>query len=253
MSELTVLIDGPMAVEGVTVRWVEDLTTISPAARGHIEERWAGYLADAQAHGKTLFNGAISRLIDAKGDSKGVTLTLGPADYKAFIVTAMRDRAWFVQNAPEAIAPALGNSVLLTGGARALLGIRSRETSAYAGRAHLLGGVLDRLGNADFPASVEGLLAHLRLELSEEASLSAGDMVGSPTLLAIGHDSFLGQPEAIWQWESAVELEEIAARLNVREHHDSVILEKGGVPTATREQMTPVARAAWEKWRALAP
>src|SRR4051812_29599753 len=103
MSELTVLIEGPIAVEGVTVRWVEELPIISAAARGHIEERWAAYMADALAHGKTLFNGAISRLIDARPEGDGVVLTLGPADYKTFIVTAMRDRTWFEQHAPEAI------------------------------------------------------------------------------------------------------------------------------------------------------
>ena len=95
------------------------------------------------------------------------------------------------------------------------------------------------------------MLAHLRLELEEEAATRAEEMLGRPTLLAIARDSFLGQPEAIWQWESAVELEEIAGRLNAREHHDSVIVEKGRLSQEIHGQMTPVARAAWEKWRAL--
>ncbi len=116
MSELTVLIEGPIGVEGVVVRWVEEGPVISAAARGRIEERWGSYLADARAQGKTLFNGAISRLIEARREGGGVELTLGPADYKTFVVTAMRDRAWFAEHAPEAIVGAMGNSVLLTRG-----------------------------------------------------------------------------------------------------------------------------------------
>ena len=248
MSELTLLIEGPIPLAGVTVRWVEDSPEISAAARAHIEERWEVYLSDARAHGKSLFNGPISRLIDARQEASGVVLTLGPADYKTFVVTAMRDRAWFVANAPQAIVGAFGNSVQLTRGTRMLLGIRSHETSAYAGRAHLLGGVLDLLGTPKFPASTEGLLAHLSLELDEEAALRADELIGKPTLLAVVRDSFLAQPEAIWRWESAVELEEVAGRLNAHEHHGAVIVEKGSVPPATWEVMTPVAREAWRQW-----
>lgn len=224
---------------------------ISEAARAHIDERWDVYMADARAHGKTLFNGPISRLIEARREGERVVLTLGPGDYKTFIVTAMRDRAWFAAHTPEAIVGALGNSVLLTRGGRALLGIRSKETSAYAGRAHLIGGVLDELGSAEFPASRAGVLAHLRLELEEEASVRAEDLVGEPVFLGVVRDSFLSQPEAIWQWESAVELEEIAGRLNAQEHHGATVVGKGGVGEEVWAQMTPVARAAWGKWRAM--
>ncbi len=87
------------------------------------------------------------------------------------------------------------------------------------------------------------------MELEEEAGVRADELIGKPTLLAVVRDSFLAQPEAIWQWESAVELEEVAAQLNGREHQGAVIVEKGSVPSATWEVMTPVAREAWRQWR----
>ncbi|HUO10295.1 MAG TPA: hypothetical protein VM008_18455 [Phycisphaerae bacterium] len=255
MSDLTVLAQGPIGAEAVEVEWVAESPTISAEAQATIDRRWDFYMADARAKGKSLFNGAITRLIRAErgpgggAGERGLRLVLGPADYKTFVVTVMRDREWFLRNAPEVMAFALGNSVLLTRGDRALLGVRSEGTSAYAGRAHVIGGVLEQLGTAELPASVAGVLTHLRREMQEEANLRDGDVVGEPMLLALARDSFLAQPEMIWQWEVAVELEEVVRRLDAHEHHGAVLVEKGGVAGGTWELMTPVAREAWRLWR----
>jgi hypothetical protein len=251
MNDLTVLWEGPVDVGHVEVEWIREPPAISTEAQAHIDQRWDLYVADAQAKGKSLFNGAITRLIRAElgPDGMHLRLVLGPADYKTFVVTVMRDRDWFLAHAPEAMAPALGNSVLLTHGNRALLGVRSTETSAYAGRAHLIGGVLDLLGTPELPATIDGILTHLRREMQEEADLRQADVVGPPILLALVRDSFLAQPEIIWQWEVALELEDVARRLDAHEHHGAVIVEKGNCPSATWEVMTPVAREAWRQWR----
>ncbi len=166
-------------------------------------------------------------------------------------MTCLRDRAWFLARAPEAITPALGSSALLTHGDRALLGIRSPRVSAYAGRAHLLGGVVERLDTGQFSPDVAGLLAHLQLELFEEAAVTQCDLSqepGWPRLLAVVQEKVLSQPEAVWQWETESPLDSIGSRINTREHIGWLELSRKTPDDATWNQMTPVARYAWRIW-----
>jgi hypothetical protein len=149
------------------------------------------------------------------------------------------------------LTPALGNSVFLTHGHDALLGVRSPRVSAYPHRAHLLGGVLDLLGTAELPASVDGLVAHLRKELHEEAGVGESDLEpgGSwPRLYAVVRDEFLGQPEALWQWETRIPLDLIGARLEPSEHSAPLQLIRDVMDQATWNLMTPIARLCWQRW-----
>ncbi len=251
MGEVCVLVEGPAWAEEVDVVWeTGGGGAVREEARAYIDERWAGYLADAEASGRSLFNSPITWLVGAARDEAGrIILTLGETDYKTFVVTVLRDRGWFEARAPKAMRPALGNSVLLTYGERALLGIRSVRTSAYGGRAHLIGGVLDLLGTNGLERNAQGLITHLRREMAEEADIGDADLAGPPMLLAVGRDHFLGQPELIWRWELNVNIEHVAKRLDATEHSGSIIIEKANVSPQTYDQMTPVARAAWERWR----
>ena len=262
MDELTILIDaanwnrGLAAPAGapakaVHVRWRSDSLKLGPEAAAHVEQRWAIYLAEAHALGKSLFDGPVSRLISATLTEGEIELCLGPADYKSFLVTCLRDRAWFLARAPEAITPALGSSALITHGDRALLGIRSPRVSAYASRAHLLGGVVERLDTGQFSPDVAGLVAHLRLELWEEAAVTSQELSsepGWPRLLGVVQDKVLGQPEAVWQWEMRASLEAVGSRLHAREHSGWLALTRKTPDAATWNQMTPVARHAWRIW-----
>jgi hypothetical protein len=267
MNELTVLIDTlrpfsqsrgeagaglGMTPGAIDVEWEPSPVELPPEAAAYLEARWNVYLADAQARQRSLFNGPVTRLIDASMSGDRLRLRLGPADYKTFLVTCIRDREWFKARAPQAATPALGNSVLLTHGDQALLGIRAPQVSAYGGRAHLLGGVLDLLRTERFPASAAGLVSHLLLELQEEAHLQPADLMsgnaGYPRLLGILRDEVLAQPEAAWQWETIVPLEEIGGRLDRAEHSGSLLLRRGRPDEGTWRRMTPVARYTWEAW-----
>lgn len=163
----------------------------------------------------------------------------------------MRDRAWFEQNAPAVMARALGNSALLSHHRHALFGIRSAKVSAYSHRAHLIGGVLERLATPDFPASPAGMISHLLLELSEEAALAPHELEGqpdAPRLLAVAHDHHLGQPEAIWSWPTRIPLDQIAPRLADAEHSGALILEQGPLSPLHQASLTPIARLAFDLW-----
>jgi hypothetical protein len=247
MPDATILLEGPFPPEALDILWQPD-TSIPPHAQSHIDARWSHYLAQAEAQHKSLFNAPVSRLLHLQLRQQRIQLTLAPTDYKTFLVTTLRDRPWFQQHAPEALRPALGNSAFLTHHHRALLGIRSPRTSAYADRAHLIGGVLEPLNTAALPATPDGILTHLRQELHEELAITAADLSGRPTLLFIVRDEFLAQPELVWHWELATDLETIAARLDPDEHHGHLLLTKDPLTPDAHARMTPLARLAWDRW-----
>lgn len=262
MSDFTVLVEPSRQPDGargdppsrVRVHWDPHRPEIPHQAAIHLEARWEAYLVEARARDKTLFNGPITRLVSAtRGGDGAIDLQLGPADYKTFLVVHLRDRPWFARHAPMLSAAALGNSVLLTSGDKALLGIRSPRVSAYAGHAHLLGGVLDCLSPAQAQApSVEHLMNHLLKELSEEAALTPVDLqprdASWPRFLGVARDEFLAQPEAIWHWETRTPLEQIAARLAPQEHAGAVLVRRVKPDPQLWQGMTPVARHTWRLW-----
>ena len=237
----------------VEVLWEPQPQVVSAAAAEYIDRHWLQYAAEARAAGKTLFDGPITRLLEVRTDRMPhVVLRLGPSNYKTFLVTRLRDRAWFDAHAPADVSLALGNSALLTCGDEALLGLRSDRVSAYPRRLHSFGGVVEALGTARFPASTEGLLAHLRLELDEEAHLKPHELEESgPRLLSAAMDDFLGQPEIIWQWKTRISLKEVAARLDDEEHADFRIVRRGEMSDPLWQEMTPMAREAWRAWSGL--
>jgi hypothetical protein len=224
---------------------------MSVASRRRVDELWEGYLREAKANGGNLFDGPVTLLRSARMEDGKVILELGPGQFKDFVVTVCRDRDWFLKHEPDALRPTLGNSMLLTHKGAAMLGVRSDRVSAYARRAHLVGGMMERLGTERFPASIVGILKHLRLELSEEAALETRELAPEPRLLGVVRDEILGQPDLVWQWETRIPLEEVAGRLDREEHTAAVLLGKSDIPPGTWEQMTPVARTAWTLWRTL--
>ena len=69
-----------------------------------------------------------------------------------------------------------------------------------------------------------------------------------PRFLGIAEDQALAQPEAIWQWDSRIDLESIAHRLDPREHGGWSLIQRGEMNEALWRQMTPVARYTWQIW-----
>ena len=246
-----VLVEGPFAPADVRIEWRNESVRMPAEAEARIETLWSAYMAEAARQGQSLFNGAITRWIEATTDGGGVRMTLGPGDYKQFVTTVLRDRRWFEAHAPGCGVAAVGNSVLLTQGEEALLGVRSARVSIYGGRAHLVGGVLDRLGAlGKFAASVQGVIEHLRMELSEEFGLEAEELTAEPRLLAVLWDEVPGQPELAWQWETRVELGAVARRRDEQEHSGVEIVRRGAVSPEVAARMTPVARATVKRWQA---
>jgi len=45
----------------------------------------------------------VSRMNEIRVEAGVLRLTLAPSDYKTFLVTSVRDHAWFAEHAPEAV------------------------------------------------------------------------------------------------------------------------------------------------------
>ena len=247
MAEIENLAHGPFAPEQISVLWKTDVKRLARHTQDYIDTRWAVYVAEAKAKGHELFNGPITQFVNYASAGGVLTLQLGSTDYKTFLVTSVRDRPWFTKFAPHAMATALGNSVLLTFGDQAILGLRAASSGAYPEKAHLFGGVLERLDEAPGGTTTVGMLGHLKKELAEELKLEERDLVGPPKALALLKDTFLGQPELVWQQEISIPPEHLDAQLNLAEHSAIVVVNRGQ-QIETTQGYTPVAVSAVRRW-----
>src|SRR5262245_32374050 len=133
MARADILLPGRFAPWQLAIAW-QDTPPISACAQARLGHQWSLALDQAKQNNKTLFNGPVTALAAFRLEHFP-HLTLARSDYKTFLVTCVRDHDWFSKNDPAAIAPALGNSALLTHRDIAYLGVRSHNVATYANRA----------------------------------------------------------------------------------------------------------------------
>ncbi|MGC9260556.1 MAG: hypothetical protein ACP5I8_10855 [Phycisphaerae bacterium] len=239
-TDVDIVARGPFAATRIAVRYSE-ANAPDQEICVHIDTQWRQALAAARRAERMLFNNLVAFLKSCKVAAGVLHLELAPTDYKTFLITTQRDRAWFTLHAPTAMTPALGNSILLTHGNTAYLGVRSTTVAAYPRWAHLFGGVLD------WPAQrnngSQALSDHLYRELEEELGISADAFGAPPQALAVLRDPELGQPELVWHGELIAPLELCGKALDAREHDAilAVVLDQSAVTGPPR---TPVSTAA---------
>ena len=238
--DVQTLVAGPFAAHQIIITYV-DHSAAPPDISARIEWRWKECVDAARRDGRMLFNGPVAYMKRTSTNTGIWHLELAPTDYKTFLVTTLRDRAWFEQHCPAAVTPALGNSILLTHGSVAYLGVRSKAVAAYPKRAHLFGGVLDwpkYHGNTG-----DVLLEHLYLELNEELGIGPNWLTAPPRVLGLLRDRALAQPELVWHGELNQPLQVHGNALNAQEH-DTLL----AVPLAETRfdgpARTPVCTAA---------
>jgi hypothetical protein len=219
-----------------------------PDIASRIETRWNEYTLAATREGRTLFNSPVACLKSAAVIDGVLQLQLAKTDYKTFLVTNLRDRECFRLNSPAAITPALGNSILLTHGNTAYLGVRSKAVAAYPHWAHLFGGVLDWPAHTHGGAAV--LLEHLYRELQEELGINADYLTAPPQVLALMRDPVLAQPELVWHGELSQPLQVHGEALNAQEH-DTILAVPMAATAMDAPPRTPVSAAAIDMARHL--
>lgn len=251
MSTVRTLIPGPIPQDHIVVHWQSSASSLSPVAEAFIAERWADYLAQAAATKRTLFDGTIAQFLGAFLEDRVLHLHLAPSRYSRYLVSCIRDRAWFERHAPQDIIRGMGNAALVTAGSTAILGLRSQNVAIYAGLADLFGGILEQLGTPELCANSHGILDHLKKELAEELSLGPADLADQPTLLGIMEDPNLATPQLLWHWPAVRSLQDFQQQEIPTEEHQRLVFlpaHQDRLPP-DHPPLTPMAALAWEAWR----
>jgi 8-oxo-dGTP pyrophosphatase MutT (NUDIX family) len=234
-----ILAYGPFLSDNVEVFW-QQRPPIPADVGAYIDQRWERCAAEARNAGRKLFNSSVIHLVEFSSRPEKLVLHLASTDYKTFLVTCLHDHAWFTQNHPSAITPAMGNSILLTHHGEAILGLRSGSVAYYAGRAHIFGGVMDWPGHAVITSAP--ILDHLYRELHEELGISAAALAGAPQVLGIFYDPALHQPELVWHAPLAGSATLELKQFNPDEHEKLIRLPLDR-PDSSPAALTPVAAA----------
>ncbi len=249
-ESLKILASGPWPREHVSVT-ISGSQSHTKQADAEINQFWETELAAARRENRILFNSPVLCLQKYEITDRGLALQLARSDYKTFLVTTLRHNGFFLRHFPDSIAPALGNSILLTCGTQALLGVRSRRVAAYPGHAHLIGGVLDcRSGEVEKTAGpgAQVLRDHLLAEIHEEVGLDAADLARPPQVLLLVQDTVLNQPELIWHGEISEQSMNQAMQPSDaedrHEHERMLTLSIAAAAEKTDMPLTPAARRA---------
>lgn len=246
-----ILARGPFALDQLLITWNPEPRDIPTAAIDFIDERWDSYRNEARRTSRMLYNGLVAELRSAAVNDNRLEISLSPTDYKTFLISTIRDRDWFLSNAPNSISPALGNSILLTSGDKAVLGVRSKAVAAYPGWAHLFGGVLNAPDITGAILDTSFVLAHLYQELQEEINLSPDLLTAPPRMLALLRDDFLNQPELTWHAPLKCPIAHLIKSLNIEEHDQFVVMDMAKPAESSGFELTPIARMALDIYRSL--
>ncbi|HLI91176.1 MAG TPA: NUDIX hydrolase [Ktedonobacteraceae bacterium] len=163
----------------------------TPQIRNWMDRVWQERLAFAREHGARLFDGALFRFVDAGVRADGTLCVLaGATGYKEYVATRMPEFAQIHERRELGNALAVC-SVIETSDGFILLE-RRPETSAYAGRYHVIGGFFER--DRDMGARPDAFGA-MRREIREETGIQTVDIreqycLGLVYDLALPHAEF---------------------------------------------------------------
>ncbi|MFB3892618.1 MAG: NUDIX hydrolase [Phycisphaerae bacterium] len=244
----------------VAIQWCDARRDLPDAVLRLIERTWAEHSRQAEETKVILFDGPLCRVIDASGDEKHLSLTLGPTGYKEFLGTNLARAGLRYTHGDEALANPLGvSAAVTTADGYLLLGRRSGRVVHQAGRIHPLGGMVEpelprrRAGQrGDGGGGAPDVFAAIRQELCQETNVSP-EMVRDLVCLGLVRDKRIVQPELVFDASLAADaptLRRLARKAPDAAEHDEMVLlmnRPSSVVTFMEkhaEILTPVATAA---------
>jgi 8-oxo-dGTP pyrophosphatase MutT (NUDIX family) len=234
---------GDWSPRAVRVAWTDSTRASVPEVERAMEQAWG----DATARGgtKLLFDGPMCRLesFDVRPDSLHLVLSL--TSYKEFYGTNMCDPGLADRHGAGVLANPVGlSTALVSSDGFFLLGRRNASVAYYPNRLHPFAGALEPSDDVDV---FEGV----RRELHEELGLRRDEVVDL-RCIGIVEDDALRQPELIFAARATSSRDEIASRLDPKEHRGlwSVPATRDALASATTDptQFTPVALATIALW-----
>lgn len=228
---------GRWSAASLHLEWVSP-PELSVEVRKLIDHLWKMEADKAAARGRVLFDGPIAALAGWEQRDAALVLKLYPAKYSEFQITCVRHADRFDDQSRR---PAVGSSILLAQGGKALLGLRGRSVAAYPDHLHIFGGIITL---AEGTTGLD-IMHELQREMREELDLTPADLVTAPLLCGLLYEPNLHQPELVWM---AAIRSGRTVELAVNHEHSALVrvsvseLKKPDFPHA----VTPVARKTLE-------
>lgn len=201
----------------VICTWVDEPRPTTQLIENWIAHTWEAEVALAEEFRRTLFNGALARLIHFQADDTTFSLHLGPTCYRDFLGTNVHHAARVAAINPRALSNALGVSALIaTSDGWLALGRRSDRVATMPGWLHAFGGMVDAAGDGS-AAHVDVFAAVLR-EIEEELGVS-NDEVGDLHVIGLVFDKEILQPELLFRADLRLTRAELGARFDPERSH----------------------------------
>lgn len=217
----------------------------TPALEALIAERWTAAQADAQRHGRELFDGALLRWIDGAlvpataTAAARVELSVAPGSYRDFAATNLapdlrpQDRGGALPWSH--FGNAVGTSALvIAGDGHVVAGRRSERVFGLPGYVHAFGGMLEPVDWQAGAATVD-VFASMERELAEELAIAPHEW-RELLLLGVLREPELDQPELLFAATTALGRAELGRRFerapSRHEHAALVDLPRGAAARA---------------------
>jgi len=201
----------------VVVRASSARRTTTSAIEAHITRQWDAERAVAEQTGRTLFNGALGRLVSADPGDDSLVLHIGPTTYKEFLGTNVhpdpslrRDRSRPAALGDDHLANPLGiSATVITADGKIVLGRRSERVALHGGYLHTFGGMLE--GPDRLPDGTYDVFGCAIRELCEELPIKPGE-VADLAITGLVKDAALGQPELLFDARLTIPFEDLKDR-----------------------------------------
>lgn len=248
-APFTVGFRGRYTREQVTCTWHDTPRSTTAANEADLAAVWEAEQAVARQEGRTLYNGALARLIRAHVEPGGLRLDLGPTCYRDFLGTNLNHAGRTRAVDASALADPVGvSAIVVTSDGFLTLGRRSHRVAYHGGLLHPFGGMLEQ---ADRIGGTFDVFAAVLREIREETGLRAAELA-DPVLVALVRDRAIHQPELLFDVEVQVAREQLAARfaaLPLDQEHTAVEFVADDPDAAlaflsSAEVVTPVGQAA---------
>ena len=210
---LTLHLVGDFPPGRIHCSWTPSTFSPPPGVRSLIDSTWD------QVRGSrpnvNLFDGPMCRLESHGVAHDALNLSLSRTSYKAFLGTNMHHPEVAERYGPASLANPVGLScALVAADGPLMLGRRNGRVAYYPSRVHPFAGALE-------PREPMDLFAEVKRELQEELAFGDADLADL-RCLGLAEDRSLRQPELIFLASSTRTSEEIAKRVDAKEHVASV-------------------------------
>lgn len=203
--------------QDVICTWTDEPRPTTQLIDNWIDHTWEAEVALAQEFDRTLFNGALARLVRFEVHDSALVLRCGPTCYRDFLGTNVHNATRVAAVNPYALSNALGVSALIAASDGWLaLGRRSDRVATMPGWLHAFGGMVDATTEGG-AVRIDAFAAVLR-EIDEELGVSH-DEVDDIRVIGLVFDREIRQPELLFRADVRLTRDELAARFNPERSH----------------------------------